>query len=496
VLTASRTNKRFPIPRWRSLEAEFASHGLASIAKAPAVASVTGPELTERLEHWRLRHGLVEAAELVETAIILGEDREAVGAARILLAAKSRVTSLVRRNAGLLMKRAGFGYEVNEEIKPISSTRIWRDYLRIHPRNALAWSELARIQLALGLANKSAERSMRIALNVAPFNRHVLRSAARLYVHLNEADRAFALIRNNEATPYDPWLLAAEVALAGQIDRPLPHYKQAVATLDAQIRPGQITELASALGTHFLRDGATKKSKRLFQQSTLAPNGNSLAQAEWASNFFGERLVEDKKLVQTKDSSEAWARRRYWDGNFVDALAHAMRWIDEEPISWMAYRGAAAAALMLEEYERAERLAECGLRHSPSSRELKLDLAFARASQDRLDEAETLFSSVDTSDDDNMGFIVEANRGLIALRRRQFDSGRQRYKDAIAGFRKKGLVENERLARAYFAREAARVGLEELDKLIKEAEPKRNEKLASNTARVLDQAKAIVAKRL
>ncbi len=316
-----------------------------------------------------------------------------------------------------------------------------------------------------------------------------------MYVHLENPDRAYSLIRRNEATPYDAWLLAAEVALAGTLERPPAHYKQAVSILELQVLPSQVTELASALGTHFLRDGATKKSKRLFRTSMMAPNGNSLAQAEWASSFFGERLVNQETLLRSKDFSEAWARRRFWDGDFVRAFVHATDWVDEEPISWMAYRGAASAAIMLERYEEAERLIERGLKHSPDLQELTIDLAFARASQDRLDDAERLFDTIETKNDDNRRCIVGANRGLIALRRGQVDLGRQHYKDAILGFRQKGLVENEKLARVYFAKEAVRAGLAEAGKLIKDAEPKSGEKIASNAALILEQAKSALEKK-
>jgi tetratricopeptide (TPR) repeat protein len=496
MLTASRANKRFPIPRWRSLEAEIASSELGDARASSQMDGAKAPEFVERLEQWRLKHGILESAELVETAVILGEEQEAVGAARILLAAKSKVPDLVRQNAALLMQRAGLDYEVDSDAipKPRTGTAIWRTYLKSHPRNALAWSELARVQLAEGFANRSAERSMLIAMQLAPFNRHILRSAARMYVHLDEAEHAYLIIKRNDATPRDVWLMAAEVALAGTIGKAPTHYKRAVEALEAQLQPRQITELASALGTQLLCDGAIKKSKRLFKQSMVAPNGNSLAQAEWASNQFGERLVDQGKLA-AKDSSEAWARRRYWSGDFAGAFADAVRWSNEEPISWLAYRGAASAAFMLEEPDKAEAILKRGLRHSPKSQELRLDLAFAWASQNRLDEAESVFDSIDVSADDNKRYIIEANRGLVALRRGELDQGRLHYKNAIRGFRVKGLTENEYLARAYFAKEAASAGLSDTAALIKDVEPKGGVVLASTTSHVLEKAKSILAER-
>ena len=76
-----------------------------------------------------------------------------------------------------------------------------------------------------------------------------------MYVHLDRADEAYVLIKGNEATPFDPWLLAAEIALAGEIDKGPRFYKKALAILDDDLQPRQVTELASALGTHLMKDG-------------------------------------------------------------------------------------------------------------------------------------------------------------------------------------------------------------------------------------------------
>src|SRR5271170_3663699 len=50
-------------------------------------------------------------------------------------------------------------------------------------------------------------------------NRHVLRSAARLFFQVRDFERAHDLIRRNESTLGDPWLMAAEVALSGFAER-------------------------------------------------------------------------------------------------------------------------------------------------------------------------------------------------------------------------------------------------------------------------------------
>jgi hypothetical protein len=55
---------------------------------------------------------------------------------------------------------------------------------------------------------------MMTALQLAPQNRHVLRSAARLFLHVGDPECAHDLVARNDATKNDPWLIAAEIAIA------------------------------------------------------------------------------------------------------------------------------------------------------------------------------------------------------------------------------------------------------------------------------------------
>ena len=115
---------------------------------------------------------------------------------------------------------------------------------------------------------------MAVALQLAPENRHVLRSAARLFVHAHDPERAHDLIRGNAATPYDPWLIAAEIALAAGAERKPKFFKKGIAVLEEGNRmPRQVTELAGALATTFLVDGYRKRESACFSNAWLIPPG-------------------------------------------------------------------------------------------------------------------------------------------------------------------------------------------------------------------------------
>jgi tetratricopeptide (TPR) repeat protein len=215
---------------------------------------------------------------------------------------------------------------------------------------------------------------------------------------------------------------------------------------------------------------------------------------EWASQAFGESLVPERHLKNAADAREALARHLYWSGDFANSLAHALQWIEEEPFSNLAYRSATAAASILENYQKVEALSDRGLMHSPNSIELITSKVFALACQDKLDEAEQTLATLASKDEsDAFKFILEADRGLIALRRGHWDTGEAHYRSAILGFRKQGNLALERLAKAFFAREAVRFGHSNAAYLIREAEEaNRREPVLANADFVMAQARALL----
>src|SRR5439155_22265534 len=94
-----------------------------------------------------------------------------------------------------------------------SRIRVLRQRSIAEPRNAFVWVDLALLYTTLGLRDQAA-RAIRIALALAPEDRFVLRCASRFLVHIGDAERAHHILKRSEATPYDPWLMAAEFAVS------------------------------------------------------------------------------------------------------------------------------------------------------------------------------------------------------------------------------------------------------------------------------------------
>lgn len=492
MITSPSTTKRLLIPRWRSFENTVASGELGTLRRpVPTRAAYSGrrSDFVQRKENWQKHQTEVTAAELVESAIVTGNEEAASDAAQFLASVSADVTPLIRRQSQQLLARLHKDAQ-NTEIANVSI----RDKLRNAPDDAILWVELSLKQIISG-AVEHATRSMWTALSLAPNNRFVLRSAARLFSHLHSPDIGYDLLKRSPSTEYDPWLMSAEIAMAGRIERKPAFLKKAIAILEANSKAQlDLSELAGAAATTFL-DGmiARRHAKRLFQQSLGVPTANAVAQAEWASQATGEQYIEVDKAQLFKSAKEAQAMHEYGTGNYPASLDAAKQWISEEPFSGRAYSSAAAAANTMDDYTTAIDFCRDGIKHDPKSLSLRNSLAFALACTGQLFEAEQILADIRQAANDPVGELVAtANEGLIALRRAEFSKGEALYNKAILGFRRGGRESLATSALAYFAREAVHANHPKAPAIVSEVKrsvAQRRHPVAEKILKDLDKAK-------
>jgi tetratricopeptide (TPR) repeat protein len=469
-------SQRRMVPRWRSLAATLKSQelGLPSAGKSKTLdVAATAPDLLTRLERWRLSPSLVSAAELVETCIVEGRENEAIDAALRLVSIDQDAAPLIRTQAAKLLARTGHTDRLPNDISlQPSVSRPPRYLTRLHPHDPLAWIELALAQ-TIGGAPFAAERSMRVALTLAPDNRHVLRSAARLYLHLGDPAHALNVVSRSSATRSDPWLMASEISIASVAEKSSRFLKAGVVMLDGiNHNPRQITELASAVATEEMISGNRKKSRRAFTQSMIDPTGSSLAQGEWATARLGmTEVIAESQLAATFENAEAmafhWARLRQFDR----VRGACESWCENDPFSIRPFEFGSAAAGYVEDFETVLDFARRGLKLKPKSATLLNALAFASASLDRVGDAAAALSKLKTADNDRRTIhISNANYGLLAFRIGDEAEGRRHYSAAIEGFRRDNNFESAARAKIYLAREAIRANLTDWPDLLKQAQ--------------------------
>jgi len=454
-------SQRRLVPQWRRFESDSASSEFAMPAGTNSKTADRGLDanFVKRLEHFRREPNLISAAEVVESAMVLGRasDGEVIRAARIIFR-DSNSAPLVRLHATRLLNNAGDLNDQPNVALALSRTSKLRERIRANPLDAIAWVDLALTQTCSGQF-EPAKRSMRVALNIAPTNRLVLRSAARLFFHFKDYEQAYDLVRRSEMTRVDPWLMAAEVSLSAFAEKKPRFVKQGLQLIESEsLAPSQITELAGSIGTLMLVDDGGRIGRKLMRQSQMAPTVNAIAQADWISLFVNSGVSLASADQRTSQKAwEALALRAFsLEGEIAESIRYGKLWVDDEPYNPVAFASVAGAANVIEDFAIAREYSKRGLLSSRNDPRLLNAMSFAVASIGDLDGAEAYAAKV--PEDGAHSLVATANRGLIAMRRGDMAKGKDLYRDAIAGFRRLGAKEPEVSCLLYFSAELARAG--------------------------------------
>lgn len=469
---------RHVIPRWRSPRRTARLGELNSVRAVSPSPEQPSPLLLEQLEHLRrgwtrtraaghLRKASSMAVEALGFAVAAGLEADVSPEVAFLEDQQTLVTPggqrLVARVRAHMNEQPTLPLRTppGEFPEPNSRQRIaeLKAAVRTAPRNALAWVELARHYAVLG-QHRHALRAMRTGHALAPTNRFVLRSAARLHLVTGDPEQAHWIILSAPSVQQDPWLLASELALAAEADR-TPRFVRRAKQLMArgELPAFHISELASELATLELAAGKSRKARQLFSMALADPHENGLAQAEWALPQLPQ-LVVNTQLLEVPNSYEARAREARQGERWEEALAEASYWLYDERFSVEAATFASyVAATTLNKFQTAERVARIGLRAHPHSALLRNNLAFALAQQGRLGDATVELAAV-TLEEQDVGdrVALAATAGLIAYRSGDPIMGRPLYDQAITKARQAGHREEEALASFYLAVEELRVG--------------------------------------
>jgi tetratricopeptide (TPR) repeat protein len=453
-MTASRgPDERVVIPRWRPWRLSESQRELRSLRLgAGAIDQVTTgedgeAELSTRLKEYEQWHGIHYAADVVATAVVLGLEttpgvREA--ATELLEATSSSAQALARRVLHGLQRPT----ELESPYLPDRETlQPWiakqKFILREQPRNVLAWTDLALAYTVLGQAD-AADSAIRVSLAEANGNRFVLRAAARFYIYRENYAKAHDVLADDTARlRSDPWLLAAEIAIADSSETPQRHATYARRLLDGKYAPHDVSELASALATVDLKHGKVKQARRLLLQALVDPTDNSLAQAEWSVRR-GIDIV-DAGLLDMPRTYEARARYHYRNGQFEEALKCGQLWLADQPFALdPALFTSFVAATLLDDQDAAISACEIGLRTSRQHPSLLNNLAFSLASSGRLQEARTVLQQPMVGAAVRDTATINATRGLIEYRAGNVDAGQLLYRSAVETL----LKEKENVAAA------------------------------------------------
>src|SRR2546426_392783 len=465
------------VPRWRDFRTTAQTGELEREQFGSPFVIEPGKYFEEKLIAWQQERSVETAAEVVTSALVLGRRTDTVEAARFLAEPGNSPTSAVRAIAEqVLSPEDHLGHFAVADLKDIDleadvlrlRIRSLRLQLRDTPRNALLWVDLARAYSMIGQRDQSVH-AMERALRLVHNNRFVLRSAARLFVHIDEPDRAHEVLIHAERTREDPWLLAAEIAVATVADRRALFVKHGRRLLEhGDFPPLHTTELASAIATLDMASGDVKGARQLFTDSLIDPTDNSLAQAGWASTKISGVEVA-AELLNKPRSFEARAFREFRDAHWEPAIRHCASWLLDEPFSSRpAALGSYLAGVTEQDYRLSEEFARRGLRANPEDPLLRNNLVVALANQGQVEEAVAEIKLI-TNPPEELRTTLLATEGLLRFRRGDPTAGRQLYLDSIERASRRRERYRAALAALHLAREELLAGTATADATLAEA---------------------------
>ncbi|MCC2978890.1 hypothetical protein [Sphingomonas sp. IC4-52] len=319
-----------------------------------------------------------------------------------------------------------------------ASVRRLKQRLVEHPRDAIAGAELARFYLLLGQPT-SALAAMERAVSNAPDNRFVLRSAAQLFATTSEPQRGLDLLWRSDAVRSDPWVQAAEVALADLVGRGPRYGSKKLASLLATDAIGiSYSELSAGLASLEWKSGVKRsKVKKLLQKSIRSPTENALAQAVWLENESDISVSTDNLIANNGSAYEARSRANYEAGNYAGSSEAALHWLNDQPFSLDAARDYVfVTSVHLSQFSKSIEVAEAAARLHPRDFNLINGLLYSLVMDgrhQRAREARVKLRQIRSSGD-QLPFLHAAD-GLLAFSDGNIEEGRQCYLRAMTSAR-------------------------------------------------------------
>jgi len=447
-------DKRNVLPNWRSYSKTARLGELFSVHKEKHPIPLFN--LSKYIEAWEEQGTISYAGDLISAAMVNGQIRlpQVISAAKFILS-HGEVPDPLRKLASVILVVPS-STDTNEVLSTsnildgiVSKESATKELIRfirqenaLFPYNPIAYCELSRCYTLLGLGKKAVE-SMGVALHLAPQSRYISRCAARLFLQIGDIDRAHSIVTNNPALKSDPWLLASEIAINSTLGRNSRYAKYGLAVLSSDsLSPYCCSELASALGTLELANGGRKKSIKLLNKALIAPNDNSLAQAEWIVGEYKNLPLKFGDYSSLPLKSEADARFAFLTNNFEKSLIESVHWMedlpyDKNPILF----GSNIAHTFLKDYTTAARILKIGLIANPNDAILLNNLAYVMALGGDANEAIPIIENPAFNDaslpiDSIICHI--ATTGLINFRTGNIEHGRELYLEAINLAKEKG----------------------------------------------------------
>lgn len=440
------------IPNWRSYGKTTVLGELSSF-QLNAPDNILEVGIDEYVIDWKINKTMVHASDLLSASIVNNKRNhdEVKNAAEFIINNKKIATfsQLSLANNILNLKEVfdvshNFNsVDLNQVNTIINSEEIRtkikdvKRMIRLYSFNPIYYVELSRYYSILGQETSSLE-AMKTALHLSKDNRFVLRSATRLFSHINYDDNEYVdyihnILKKSNLTKIDPWLMSAEISLATLKGRSSNFIRKGIELINSNNNSAfSYTELASSIGTVELLAGSHKKSRIFFNKALINPNDNSLAQVEWASGK-DKGIIVDTKNSKVKMNYEALALDSFQNEDFESSLENTTKWLKDIPFSKRPVMfGSNLASIVLKDNNKSILFLKAGQISHPNDPQIINNLAYAYSLNNEPEKAFIELNKVNMNFiDDDIDACLKATRGLAQFRIGKYDEGRENYHKAI-----------------------------------------------------------------
>ena len=433
---AHSTQRERVIPKWVGIKASIASGELGIPNSKPlSINDATIHAIqAEKLEFMETKSP-VAALSLLESAIILDDRNLAEDISRQVKEFGMSDKPILELVDNILHSPPDLSTISSEDIQIAGLKK----HLIQHPRNALAWIDIARLYATKGQREK-ARRAAIIAIELAPIDRYVVRSAVRYLIHLHDFEKAFDYIRKSNKLIKDPWLKATEINVALIAEKRIPAFKGYIPKVLSDSDYYHLSELHETEGLLELNAGNTRKAKKKFKTAWVLPSNNVITHGEWVLRNKLQSMKETTNLDWNK-STEALTWIQYIQMDFQSASIAAEIWAKEEPYSASPFILGVSIACAANLPHEGVKIAEKGLIANDDDVILHNNLCYALLRAGEIEKAELEIQKIEhvirlRQPEDQYLFCL-ATKGLLDYKKGNIASGRAAYIAVIDAARKK-----------------------------------------------------------
>lgn len=434
---------RLIIPSWKQFDLSKTEVGISGHRNQSMKSNIQSYLLA-----WKENRHIVTAGDLITAAIVndMTEDPAVQDAALYVVEYQQKAPEILKNaSKGILDISVELDFFATAHLRIYEKIAQLKKLLSDYPTSAILHIEIARWYMVLGQLD-IAEYHIYVALYLDANNRFVVRSAARFFIHRASEDRryemkAIEVLRNSNLTKKDPWLLASEISVSRQFKKRSPNLKRAVDLIESKNYSNpDLSELCGTMGMEELENAAYNKSRKLFNQSLIAANDNSFAQAQWVNQNRHLDLVFPNVPIN-RSFKEALCYEKFFSRDYKAALKYAQDWQDEMPYSQKCVVfGSNISTTFEKDYKTSIKLLETYLQTNKRNKAALNDLAYACALNNETEKAQLnvnlAIREMDANHPVPADICLAATQGLIYFREKDAQQGAEYYETAISACEK------------------------------------------------------------